>query len=420
MISAVNLVFVGLFGGILSASFCDIKWTKRTKWIYIGIIFCVFAFQAINFTIIGRAGVRNFYPLTTHLPLMVALAVLSKDKLWGVIAVLSAYVCCQLRRWVALFAVVVLAGGEIMQDIWEIAITVPMLLLILKYVSPSVREMSHNPFKIQLQFAFIPAVFYAFDYVTRVYTNWLDEGIAAAVEFMPFVSSAMYLFFVLRSNADLRKHAELEQEHAVLDLQLKQAAINIEAMKKSQEIAAEYRHDLRHHLQYISSSIEEGNVDKAQEYIGNLNEEITKQTVTKYCENTLANLVLSSFAKKAAAEDIEFLVNLRLGEITRISETDFCVLLSNAMENAINACKEVRAEGKNAFIEVHGYSKAEKLFLEIVNSCGDNIVFNDELPVTAKKGHGIGVKSICAVTEKYSGLHSFEAKNGKFVLRLSV
>ena len=44
---------------------------------------------------------RYLYPLHTHLPLVLALCSLSHERLWPVISVLTAYLCCQLRRWLA-------------------------------------------------------------------------------------------------------------------------------------------------------------------------------------------------------------------------------------------------------------------------------------------------------------------------------
>ena len=42
------------------------------------------------------------------------------------------------------------------------------------------------------------------------------------------------------------------------------------------------------------------------------------------------------------------------------------------------------------------------------------------LPVTDTAGHGIGVRSICSVVERYNGVYSFTEKDGRFVLRASL
>ena len=75
-----------------------------------------------------------------------------------------------------------------MQQAVELALTVPLLLLLLR-AAPAVRSVSQYPAPIQCQFGIIPAVYYAFDYLTRVYTNLLSSGSPTVVEFMPFVCS---------------------------------------------------------------------------------------------------------------------------------------------------------------------------------------------------------------------------------------
>ena len=85
---------------------------------------------------------------------------------------------------------------------------------------------------IQLQFGLIPALGYGFDYLTRVYTDLLSEGIPAAVEFMPFVCCIAYLVFVLRTSEEERKKNELEQMQSCLNLQISQAVREIEALRE--------------------------------------------------------------------------------------------------------------------------------------------------------------------------------------------
>mgnify|MGYP000760026707 FL=1 len=98
-----------------------------------------------------------------------------------------------------------------------------------------------------------------------------------------------------------------------------------------------------------------------------------------------------------------------------VAETDLCVLLSNALENALHACK-----GADDSIEVQTYERIEKFFLQVVNDCREAVRFEDGIPVTDRPGHGIGVSSICAIVERYGGLYSFSVKEGKVVLRVSL
>ncbi len=414
-----NAAAVGLFGAILSASFCDVSWNKTNKLIYGGTMLAIGLLQAAMTTSFNLSGFKKLYPLITHLPLALALFFITKKKLWSVTAVLTAYLCCQLRRWTALLFVALLSGGDTMQSLFEIVITLPMLMFLLRYVSAAVRMLSQYPLAMQFQFSLIPMVSYLFDYLTRIYTDWLEQGITAAVEFMPFICAVAFLIFVIYSTQALRERSEMEQVQMILDLQVKQSARQLENMKKSQQKLAADRHDLRHHLQYLSACIKNNELEQAQSYIRNLNEKIINEAVVQYCENTAANLILSSHAGRAKEAGVRMEIRMSMQEFSHISDNDFCVLLSNALENALNACTALKAQGKEPVIKVYGYEKGNRIFLEVINSCEDSVVLENGIPTTQRKGHGLGVRSICAIVEKYGGVYSFEIKNGYFILQIS-
>ena len=213
--------------------FVDIHWTKEKREFLAGSIFVLLAIQGVMYLLAGAATIRYLYPVITHVPMCIALYILTKKRLWTVISVLTAYLCCQLRRWVALFIMAVFVNSETVQNVTELIVTLPLLFLLLRFVAPSVRAISNYPVSIQLQFGLIPALGYGFDYLTRVYTDLLSEGIPAAVEFMPFVCCIAYLVFVLRTSEEERKKNELEQMQSCLNLQISQAVREIEALKWS-------------------------------------------------------------------------------------------------------------------------------------------------------------------------------------------
>ena len=88
---------------------------------------------------------------------------------------------------------------------------------------------------------------------------------------------------------------------------------------------------------------------------------------------------------------VQFTVQAGISQALPVSESDLCVLLSNALENALHAAVRCREAGQGAFIETTGHEKGKKLFLQ---------------------------RSICAISERYGGLTSFAAKDGQFTLRV--
>lgn len=419
-IRILNLTLVGCFGMVLSAAFCDIRWTRKKVFAVSAGMAAILLVQGVIYFWVDADLVEELYPFITHIPLTAMLCVLNRKCLWPTVSVLTAYLCCQLRRWLALLAVTVFAGSFVMQNLAELVLTLPILLVLIWVIAPAVRSVSHYPVTQQCRFGLVPALYYGFDYLTRIYTDLLSEGVLVAVEFMPFVCSVAYLVFVVRISEERRTRSRLEQTQEILNLQIGQAVREIAALRESQEKTSIYRHDMRHHMQYLFSCMENGQLRQAQEYIQDIYSEIEANKVTVFCENETANLIFSAFAKRAGESGIRMRVRAGIPRFITVSETDLCVLLSNALENALYACGKQREKGLAGIIEVCVYEKNGKLFLQIINSCGGDIVFEDGIPVADRPGHGIGVRSICAIVEQYGGIYTFSALDGEFILRISI
>ena len=415
-----NHTFVGIFGMVLSAAFCDIAWTKRKYYILGGGIAALLAFQGIVYFFASEQLARYLYPITTHAPLMMILYILSKKGLWSVISVLTAYLCCQIRRWIALLVIAVFSGDVAMQRITELVVTLPLLFFLVRFAAPSVRCLSRYPTLVQCQFGLIPVIYYGFDYLTVGYTNLLLDGSLAAVEFMPFVCCVAYLIFVLHISAAERAKSQLEQAQDVLNIQVTQAVREIETLREAQQSVKVYRHDLRHHMQYLLTCIENEKTQQARDYIREVCAEIEANKMTVFCENEAANLIFSSFAGRADNQDIPIKINAAIPRVLPISESDLCVLLSNALENALHACQKCREKGLPAMIEVSAYEGNWKFFLQIINSCDTDVTLAQGIPVTNNPGHGLGVRSICAIVERYNGMYTFSAEDRQFILRISL
>lgn len=419
-ISLLNGIAVGIFGMILSASFCDIVWTRKNYLLMGGSMAFLLLVQGLIYYWVEPEAVRNLYPVITHLPLALILLAFTRQRLWAVVSVFTAYLCCQLRRWLALFVVAVFGGDVLMQSVAELIVTLPLIILLLKYVSPAVRSISYGSIWLQSLFSLIPGLYYGFDYLTQIYTDLLWTGTPVVAEFMSFVCSAAYLVFVLRTSQEKWTRSQLEQTQDSLNIQISQAVREIETLRTSQEKTREYRHDLRHHMQYLSSCIENGRLEHAQEYIQGICSEIEANKVTVFCENEAANLIFSAFAGRAKEYNIPIIIKAQISKNIHVSESDLCVLISNALENALHACQNIKDTEMQRAIDVSAFEKNGKLFLQIVNSCDSDITFVHGIPVTNQPNHGIGVRSICALVERYEGIYTFEVEEGKFILRISI
>lgn len=420
LIFLLNDAAVSLFGGVLSASFCGALNTRRNRWIFWLGMALILIPQGTVYRMLAPDFRRQIYPLVMHLPLLLLLYLLTRKWLWPLISILSAYLFCQMRRWLALLADLFLPGEELTRSIVELALTLPLLFALLRFTAPSVRQLMQYPVRHQFQFGVIPALYYAFDYLTRIYTDWLSSGSPVVVEFMPTVCCAAYLIFLLYNSAEERRRSLLQQVQDNLKVQVDQAAHEISALRESQALTARHRHDLRHHLQYLLACIDAGQTDRAREYIVAINAELEAHSVRRCCENEAANLILSAFSERAEKVGVKIEVQGALPAVVSISDNDLCVILSNALENALHACLPYVEEKIpcTILVEFRFYAPSGRLFMQMTNPCREAVRFEKDIPISSRPGHGIGVQSIRAVVSRYGGGCTFLMEQDRFILRL--
>lgn len=127
---------VGIFGILLSAAFCPIRWTGKKRWVLAGCTAGLLALQGMFYFGASPTAAKYLYPLITHLPLYVVLVLLSGQKVWPLVAVLTAYLCCQVRRWTALAVALFFPQHPLVQPVAELLFTLPLLLLFIRFLAP--------------------------------------------------------------------------------------------------------------------------------------------------------------------------------------------------------------------------------------------------------------------------------------------
>ena len=61
------------------------------------------------------------------------------------------------------------------------------------------------------------------------------------------------------------------------------------------------------------------------------------------------------------------------------------------------------------------------MFLQISNSCNFPVQFDAAgVPTTSQQGHGLGVRSICAIVQQYGGMYTFALQQDQFLLRIAL
>lgn len=135
-----------------------------------------------------------------------------------------------------------------------------------------------------------------------------------------------------------------------------------------------------------------------------------------YCKFTLLDAVLSSYLQEAKRKNIRISAKITLPDSLPVKESELATVFANALENAIHACEKLNPEER--YIEVKTIA-IPCLMLMVKNSFDGVIAFDEEgIPISPKKEHGFGTRSIVTFCEKNRAFHEFKIDEQNFILKV--
>ncbi len=269
-----------------------------------------------------------------------------------------------------------------------------------------------------IKLCLLPLAYYIANYWLGMYnySDVMSKGVFS-LRILIFVITLIAYALILDIAESVREKEALQRVKMALSLMLESANHQLSALQATQEQATVYRHDMRHHLALIGGYLADGDIEKAEKYVGLAQTDIEDITPNRYCENNTVNLILSSFAAKAKSRNVVLAVEAGLPQSLSISETELCALLSNGLENAIEAAAQAANEQFRK-VRISCQTHKGNLLIFIENSFTGKVAMDNGLPQSLREGHGFGVKSMSMIAEKYNGYCSFEAKDEIFILRI--
>ncbi len=203
----------------------------------------------------------------------------------------------------------------------------------------------------------------------------------------------------------------------ILEQQVQAQISHYEQREKANTELRKFKHDYNNHINCIQALISSGRYEEVSEYLNKLSTLLPSDSFLYKTGNYLSDAILTDKQENAKKDKIQISFS---GTIpTSINNTDLCIILSNALDNAIEASRMCEGEKE---ISVYGGYRHGYFILVMKNPTVNNISDNTELPATTKEDklhHGFGLLNINTVVEKYNGFMKTECKDNQFVLSLT-
>ena len=160
-----------------------------------------------------------------------------------------------------------------------------------------------------------------------------------------------------------------------------------------------WRHDYRHHIQTMKVHAANGEYEEIVKYLDMLDDDLTNVETVIRTGNRMADAILNSKLSLAAEKEINVKAEAKIPVSLTISEVDLCIVISNLLDNAIEACMELPPDKR--LIRIYMEMKGNYLYLALTNTAGGKK--KRGFGTTKGEGHGLGIARVDAVIKKCGG-----------------
>ncbi|MGN1021393.1 MAG: sensor histidine kinase [Aristaeellaceae bacterium] len=223
---------------------------------------------------------------------------------------------------------------------------------------------------------------------------------------------AYYQFYTIdqgaRKNMDLlalRQKAEMEAE-------------KYHATKLNYDELRAIRHEIKNHNFYLKALLDEGKIDIARQYLERVSARGTRYLKSFDSGNYAIDVVMNHEMAAARELGVTLKPNILVPRQLPFRDEDICSLLSNLLDNAMEAAAQSGKE--NPEVEISILPRQEYLFFRVINPVDSAIPEKRRMTLETTKTrhtelHGFGTRIIRRIAERYHGSVKYSMREGNFI-----
>ena len=341
---------------------------------------------------------------------------------------------------VLLFADLLAPGIGLLNFIARAVLGGAGFLILYRWYAPRLHDMFHTPVGGWYALALVPLVFGTMfflmasvviaDNETPTVTPLLDPLLFPGIpDFAVYLTLmvlplAIYTIFYCLC-CDLLRHYSVARDHTVLSAQLAAMAVHQGRVRRQERQAEQALVQLRSHLAQVREFVRQGESEQAlalaRRLEGKTSAVLGAPIFRRYTGDPVLNTVLGEYASMAEEYGISASFQFDLPQCPALDRTALAVVLSNALENAVHACRS-QPQDRPRVIRLLTRNTSQQFFLQIENSCDQPVRFapSTGLPLARSEGHGYGTRSIAAFVRQNGGSLRMSWQDGVFQLRMLI
>lgn len=214
-------------------------------------------------------------------------------------------------------------------------------------------------------------------------------------------------------NMLLGERAELSYELSEVKAALSRMQEQEEEVRALHENVRRLKHDMKNHMMVIASYLNGNEYEEAKQYTSMILDKLNGMQSYIETGNSLLSHILNEKLNYARSRGISVKAEIANVAFAKMESLDFSALLSNILDNAIEACSmEVEKQIYVRISEKKGYDT-----IVVKNSIGKSVLKENPSLISTKReeeNHGMGTGQIKAIVEKYGGLCDFYEEDSWF------
>ncbi len=311
--------------------------------------------------------------------------------------------------------------NEIMQKIGSFISEIIMLWVVYSFDYIK-REKNHGKMKIQywLGMVFMPIGSVCIMYQIFLLSLYNAQYVIMSAITAIFLLGINYIMYELCGS--LERETEVMTQARLYEQQL--VLYNEEAKEREQEYFRyrKIRHDMKNHLIGLRSLIKEGDVQKAENYLDGLLDDI-EIVEEKICSgNVVVDTLVNAKYTLAKKMHIKTDIQVCIPNEFKFQDKHLMVILGNIIDNAIEASMKLPEEER--YIKLIILYQKKMLNILIINNYNGRTRKNrwGEFITTKEEQvyHGLGLSAIKQAIDYYNGEVKITEKNGKFQVSILI
>lgn len=279
--------------------------------------------------------------------------------------------------------------------------------------------------KRKFQAAILFICFVAYVTVQYLFSAYLYSDITMlhTILFISWLYIFSFLIIVVVSFILIARSEQEKQTHMLLNTTNQLLADNYQQLHIYQHNHAKQIHDFNHHLTALKGLTTLKKYDEIPAYIDSLLSVAYQETELCHSGSDIIDAIINHKAAEAKEFDIEFKFTASFLVPNNIDPVDICGVLANQIDNAFDACKQIPPPGRRE-VKVMIKQVENFVFFRVENTVNHDPFKNNSSLASTKTDistqHGLGLKNIGDIANKYSGFLRNEFKNGHFISVVSL